>query len=481
MGRLMKKAVSFVLTLVMVASLFYGVDLSVSAATGYDNGYAGGRYGNSSSTVYAYGLDVSSWQGYNLDFNSIKRAGYDYVILRCGTTYGKDSCFETNYSKAKAAGMDVGVYYYSYALNTSQALTDANNCLTWISGKKFEYPIYFDYEDPSQDYLSNQTAKNICLTFMDKIASKGYLAGMYTGLYKSQSLPTNEICSKYEFWVAAYYYDGLYKPTRSGTTFAHISGMYQYTSTNYVNGVGPLDTNVCYKDYPTIVKTYGFNGYTASISAGNSGNTSAGTSTNTTSVHSRHFYPKCASGYTSLYPAFQSLGISTDWELHKQIAATNGIVGFTGTVAQNTHLLNLLKEGLLLKPAGALSYFPQCGSSYTSLYPAFNSLGISTDWEYHKQIAYTNGINGFTGTAAQNTQLLNLLKKGVLLKPVSYFPQCGSSYTSLYPAFQSLGISCDWEYHKRIAAVNRIDNFTGTAAQNTELLNLLKQGRLIKP
>ena len=510
--------------------------------------------------------------------------------------------------------MGVGVYYYSYALNTSQALTDANNCLNWISGKTFEYPIYFDYEDPSQDYLSNTTAKNICFKFMDTVAAKGYLVGMYTGLYKSWNLPTDEICSKYEFWVAAYYNDGLYRGTRGNTTFSKISGMYQYTSSNYINGIGPLDTNVCYKDYPSIVKTYGFNGYSPSASVGgstSSGSTSTSTSFSTDQVlqkgdinaqvgnlqkdlkalgyytmevdndfgsgtynaviqyqrdnnlavdgiagpetlksivnksvalqknlfdlgyyngaytgildsdsltaiknfqkakgisqigiadaatlsavataikeHDALYYPRCGSGYTSLYPAFESLGISCNWEHHMQVAAVNGIKDFTGTAAQNTELLNLLKQGKLLKP-GAVEYFPQCGSSYTSLYPAFESLGISCDWEYHKKIAEVNGIKDFSGTVAQNTELLNMLKQGKLIKPegdmpavVKYFPQCGSSYTSLYPAFESLGISCDWEYHKKIAEANGIKDFSGTAAQNTELLNLLKQGKLIKP
>ena len=619
MKKISQKIISFLLVVLMVMS---GVVLSKTeayAATGYDRGYAGGRFGNNSSTVYAYGVDVSSWQGYYLDFNKLKSAGYSYVILRCGTTYGKDSCFETNYAKAKAAGMGVGVYYYSYALNTSQALTDANNCLNWISGKTFEYPIYFDYEDPSQDYLSNTTAKNICFKFMDTVAAKGYLVGMYTGLCKSWNLPTDEICSKYEFWVAAYYNDGLYRGTRGNTTFSKISGMYQYTSSNYINGIGPLDTNVCYKDYPSIVKTYGFNGYSPSASVGgstSSGSTSTSTSFSTDQVlqkgdinaqvgnlqkdlkalgyytmevdndfgsgtynaviqyqrdnnlavdgiagpetlksivnksvalqknlfdlgyyngaytgildsdsltaiknfqkakgisqtgiadaatlsavataikeHDALYYPRCGSGYTSLYPAFESLGISCDWEHHMQVAAVNGIKDFTGTAAQNTELLNLLKQGKLIKPEGdmpaVVKYFPQCGSSYTSLYPAFESLGISCDWEYHKKIAETNGIKDFSGTAAQNTELLNLLKQGKLIKPegdmptpVYYFPKCGSSYTSLYPAFESLGISCDWEYHKKIAKANGITDFTGTAAQNTELLNLLKQGKLIKP
>ena len=137
-----------------------------------------------------------------------------------------------------------------------------------------------------------------------------------------------------------------------------------------------------------------------------------------------------------------------------------------------------------MKPSEkVIEYFPSCDSSYTTLYAALESVGVNCDWELHTKIAEVNGITGFTGTAAQNTQLLNLLKQGKLIKPYpsEYYPKCDASYTSLYPAFQSLGISTDWELHKKIAAINGIKNFTGTAAQNTQLLNLLKEGKLIKP
>ena len=226
-----------------------------STAKGY-NAYAGGMAGN--GKVYAHGLDLSSWQGSNLNFQTIKNAGYSYVILRAGTTKGKDSCFETYYKKAKAAGLYVGAYYYSYATTTAGAKQDAKNMISWISGKKFEYPIYFDYEDPSQDNLSKNTSKNICLTFMDALANKGYLVGLYTGYYKSTQLLLSQICERYEFWVA-YYYDNTH--TSLGSSFCNRYGMYQYTSSKYVNGAGPFDANVAYKDYPSIVKNYGFNGY----------------------------------------------------------------------------------------------------------------------------------------------------------------------------------------------------------------------------
>ena len=231
-----------------------------TGGNGYDRGYEGGMAGD--GKIYAHGFDLSSWQEGAVNFQAIKNAGYDFVILRAGTSKGKDSCFDTFYTQAKAAGLDVGAYYYSYALNVSESTTDANNMLSWISGKVFEYPLYFDYEDPSQENLSNTTAKNICLTFMDKLADAGYLTGMYTGKYKSTVIPTSEICARYEIWIA-HYYDYTFES--KSPEYCTKYGMYQYTDRKTFSSYGPYDANVVFKDYPTIVKTYGFNGYSSTV------------------------------------------------------------------------------------------------------------------------------------------------------------------------------------------------------------------------
>lgn len=232
----------------------------LSTLNGYEAGYSGGIAGY--GKIYAHGLDLSAWQGTGVDFNAIKNAGYSYVILRAGTTKGKDTCFDTLYAKAKAAGLNVGAYYYSYATTVSQAAQDAENMLSWVQGKLFEYPLYFDYEDASQNNLSATTSKNICLTFMDRLANAGYLTGMYTGYYKSTTLPMSTICAKYESWIANYY-DYTYQTL--SPSFSNRYGMYQYTDRKYVNGAGPYDANVAFKDYPSIVKQYGFNGYASAV------------------------------------------------------------------------------------------------------------------------------------------------------------------------------------------------------------------------
>ena len=229
---------------------------------GYDAGYTGGMAG--SGSIVAYGIDVSEHQGAGFNFQNLKNSGYSYVILRCGFVTRKDYRFEEYYAAAKAAGLNVGVYFYSYASTPAEASYEADRCLSYIQGKKFEYPVYFDFEDGSARSYNGALAQQICNAFLSKIEAAGYLPGLYG--YASWLdpnygawVPTASICSKWECWMANYY-NGSPVNVKSAN-YPSTYGMYQYTSSNYVNGVGPLDTNVCYKDYPSIVKTYHFNGY----------------------------------------------------------------------------------------------------------------------------------------------------------------------------------------------------------------------------
>lgn len=97
------------------------------------------------------GIDISTWQGPNLDFKKLKKSGVNFAIIRAGFGTGnKDNQFENNYSKAKKAGMPVGAYWYSYALSAEGARAEAQSCISMLKGKQFEYPIYFDLEDPTQ-------------------------------------------------------------------------------------------------------------------------------------------------------------------------------------------------------------------------------------------------------------------------------------------------------------------------------------------
>ena len=276
----MKKFISLILTLLMCVSVFavFGaVDVS-AAESGYDRGYKGTMAGT--GKVVSEGLDISEHQS-GINIQKIKDAGFDYVILRAGVKLNagsnrKDYNFEEFYAAARKAGLDIGTYYYSQAKSVAEAKAEANCFLEYIKGKTFEYPVYLDFESSSvRDYLGSSASKatEICYAFMDVMREAGYLVGLYGyaswfdpgyGGWMASALDDN-IGKKYEFWMANYFNNMLPENDRT-KNYKNKYGMYQYTSSKTISGwSGKLDHNVCYKDYPSIVKEYGFNGYSTSV------------------------------------------------------------------------------------------------------------------------------------------------------------------------------------------------------------------------
>lgn len=201
------------------------------------------------------GIDVSQYQN-PIDFNAVKKSGVEFVIIRAG--YGKfinqkDPCFENHYAKAKAAGLNVGVYWYSYATTVTDARLEARTCLEAIKGKKFEYPIYFDLEERKQFNTGSTNCSNLVKAFCDEIEKAGYFAGLYISRSPLQQYISKEVANKYALWIAEYSnkcnYEGTY-------------GMWQYSSTGKVDGIaGNVDLDYCYVDYPSKIKNGGYNGY----------------------------------------------------------------------------------------------------------------------------------------------------------------------------------------------------------------------------
>ena len=133
---------------------------------------------------------------------------------------------------------------------------------------------------------------------------------------------------------------------------------------------------------------------------------------------SGEFFPRYTGNSTSIIDALNALGIDSSFNHRAQIAAANNIANYTGTAAQNTTMLNLLRAGTLRRPGGAVNnYFPRYTGNSTSIIDALNALGIDSSFNHRAQIAAANGIANFTGTAAQNTTMLNLLRAGTLRRP----------------------------------------------------------------
>lgn len=127
-------------------------------------------------------LDISTWQGY-VDFNKVKSAGYNYVILRAGfgREYSqKDNTFERNYANAKAAGIKVGVYWFSYSTSPSDAYREANACLYCLNGKRLDMPVYYDLEYQPAMSMSDSNYTQMALNFCSTIKKAGYKSGVYS-------------------------------------------------------------------------------------------------------------------------------------------------------------------------------------------------------------------------------------------------------------------------------------------------------------
>lgn len=206
------------------------------------------------------GIDVSHHQkAGKVNFKELKALGYDFVICRAG--YGKhlsqkDKAFESHYAKARAAGLKVGAYHYSYAKNVREALQEADCFLTWIKGKKLEYPVAFDIEDKVQKGLTDKQRTDIAIAFMQKVEDAGYYVMLYSSANWLEGKFERDRLKSYDTWLACYTTEERRKKLYTGKF-----GMWQHTSSLKHPTVykSRLDANIAYKDYARIIKRAGLN------------------------------------------------------------------------------------------------------------------------------------------------------------------------------------------------------------------------------
>lgn len=176
-------------------------------------------------------LDVSTWQGTDIDFDRVKASGIDYVILRAGygrETYQKDDTFEINYKKAKDAGMKVGAYRFSYAMSPEEAVVEANTCLYCINGKQLDLPVYYDMEyAPAINQLDSLTYTNMAANFCNTIRNAGYKSGVYaSATVFDYPLIYDTIRQNYSVWNAEW-----------NSNYTVDCDIWQFTSEGSVDGI----------------------------------------------------------------------------------------------------------------------------------------------------------------------------------------------------------------------------------------------------
>ena len=222
--------------------------------------------------VLAKGIDVSYCQT-SVDYKTVKKNGISFVMIKLGNAKNTgltiDPLFDKHYRDATAAGLNIGVYVYAYCTTTANATKCALQTISALKTRKcvLTYPVAFDMEfEPAYIKSTSLAAANtaINIAFLDQIKKSGYMPMIYTCPGMAASFLNMDKLTKYECWVAQY---------SIKLTFKYPCGIWQYNvagdahwdlfKMKSVPGVsGTCDCDYVYKDYPTIIKKSGYNGFT---------------------------------------------------------------------------------------------------------------------------------------------------------------------------------------------------------------------------
>ena len=192
----------------------------------------------------ARGIDVSKFQG-SIDWNAVKADGITFAIIRCGYRgYGsgalvEDSTYRQNIQGAINAGLRVGVYFYSQAINEAEAVEEASMVLSLVSGYSLPLGVYDDTESVGggrANALSAAERTACAVAFCETIRSAGYSAGVYSYASWFYNALNFANISKYNIWIAQY---------RDTLSFSYKHNIWQYTGSGSVNGISkPVDMNI---------------------------------------------------------------------------------------------------------------------------------------------------------------------------------------------------------------------------------------------
>lgn len=219
------------------------------------------------SLVNKKGVDVSSNNG-KVSMEKIKAAGYEFVMIRCGfgenITEQDDTQWEENVRKAEAAGLPWGAYFYSYACTEASAKSELEHVLRLLKGKKPTLPVAFDMED-ADGYKARHGGWNrtnvtrACRIFLDGMAKAGYYPMLYTGFEEVENYIDTDIVTGTDMWFAHWAKKCGY--TGDNLCIWQYGGETNVIESNSIPGVGVIDKNLCYRDYPAIIKDGGYNGW----------------------------------------------------------------------------------------------------------------------------------------------------------------------------------------------------------------------------
>ena len=211
------------------------------------------RYMENGKKVSYVGVDISDQTG-SVSFTGLKAAGVDYVMIRLGGRgystgqISLDESFKENIEGAVAAGLDVGVYFYSQAVNQDEAVQEANFVIQNLEAYRgsVKYPVAFDMEFAANDEaridgLSREDRTTIAISFLESIKAAGYIPMFYGDkewLIKEIDLTKLQA---YDVWLTQ---------DMDIPDYPYQYAMWQYSSTGVVNGIrGDANLNLCFIGY----------------------------------------------------------------------------------------------------------------------------------------------------------------------------------------------------------------------------------------
>ena len=224
------------------------------------------------SKVISKGIDVSAHNG-TINWNKVKASGIDFVMIRAG--YGSSSVdknFIKNITGASAAGLNVGIYWFSYAYTINQVKLEADYCLKVINPYKnvINMPVCFDWEYDSENYAkkhgvtpNKSLVSSIAKEFLTTIENAGYCAMNYTNIDCMTRFFDSSVTSRFSTWIANWSkscsYSGSYGIWQYGAE-------QNYIDSKYVDGIsGVVDKDYCYVDYPSWYKNKNKNSSSSSV------------------------------------------------------------------------------------------------------------------------------------------------------------------------------------------------------------------------
>ena len=192
------------------------------------------------------GIDVSKWNG-SIDWTAVRNSGVSYAIIRCGyrgSSTGaliEDPTFRTNIAGAKAAGIQVGAYFYTQAVSEVEAVEEASMAVGLCSGYGLSLPLFIDVEHSGGrgDSIDAGTRTAVVKAFCQTVRNSGYTAGVYSNKTWFTSYMNASQLTSYKIWLAQY----AATPTYTATRYDY----WQYTSKGSVAGIkGNVDLNIKY-------------------------------------------------------------------------------------------------------------------------------------------------------------------------------------------------------------------------------------------